>query len=181
LNERDTDSDEIVLVPVPRRLLPAVYRVLADAMASTAAATTVPGISVRVEDQVINRNLIDLIVDSARHIGADRRPVSLTDLYNAYRQAFPGVVKGASRGSFDATVNYHCINMRSRFPDANDKRKSATWLSRPVFKRVARAQYMLLTDEEISRFQRAVDRGDPLVYADEYDVAELGWQQRTGQ
>ena len=38
---------------------------------------------------------------------------------------------------------------------------------------------MLLTDEEICRFQRAVDRDDPLIYADEYDVAELGRQQRN--
>lgn len=49
----------------------------------------------------------------------------------------------------------------------------AYWLSRPRFKRTAHARYMLLTADEIARFGRAVDEGNPLIYTDEYDVAEL--------
>src|SRR5205085_1623037 len=94
------------------------------------------------------RNLIDLIVTVAYGIGADRHPVSLGELHAAYLRAYPGVGKGASRASFDATVNYHCINMRSRFPDARNPHKPAYWLARPIFKRVARARYMLLSEEE---------------------------------
>jgi hypothetical protein len=172
MREHETDGDEIIQVPVPKRLLPAVYRVLADAMAPLAASTE-PRSQTPPVSHVVNRNLIDLIAESARHIGADRRPVSLTDLYNAYRQTYPGVVKGATRGSFDATVNYHCINMRSRFPDVSDKRKSANWLSRPIFKRVSRAQYMLLSDDEIMRFHHAVAKDASIVYTDEYDVDKL--------
>jgi hypothetical protein len=172
MREHETNGDEIVHVPVPKRFLPAVYRVLADAMAPLAAGTE-PRSQTPPDSHVVNRNLIDLIAESARHIGADRRPVSLIDLYNAYRQTYPGVVKGATRGSFDATVNYHCINMRSRFPDASDKRKPANWLSRPIFKRVARAQYMLLSDDEIIRFHRGVAQDDSIVYDDEYDIGDL--------
>jgi len=173
MSERETDGDDIVHVPVPKRLLPAVYRVLADAMAPTASGDTVTRNGVPAEAQVVNRNMIDLIVEAARQIGADRWPMSLTDLYNAYRQAYPGIGKGATRGSFDATVNYHCINMRSRFPDTNDRRKPAYWLSRPVFKRVARAQYMLLSNEELAHFRAAVENDNPLVYEDQFDLADL--------
>ncbi len=173
VDERDTDSDNLVQVAVPRHLLPAVYRVLADAMAPTPLGHTMTNSPMRVETPAVNRNLIDLIMDVATQIGADRRPVSLTELYNAYRQAYPGIGKGNARGSFDATVNYHCINMRSRFPDASDRRKPAYWLARPTFKRVARGRYMLLSDDEIRRFQRSVAEDSPMVYADDYDVADL--------
>jgi hypothetical protein len=63
--------------------------------------------------------------------------------------------------------------MRSRFPDPADKQKPASWLSKPVFKRVERARYMLLSDEEIAWFHRCVEKNHPLVYEDEYDVANL--------
>jgi hypothetical protein len=99
--------------------------------------------------------------------------VSLVELHDAYMRAYPGVGKGTTRGSFDATANYHCINMRSRFPDANDRHEAAYWLSQPAFKRVARARYMLLSAEEIAQFRRCVEQDRPLVYADEYDVADL--------
>ena len=106
-------------------------------------------------------------------IGADRHPVSLGELHAAYLRAYPGVGKGASRASFDAKVNYHCINMRSRFHDARNPHKPAYWLARPIFKRVARARYMLLSEEEIALFRRCVEESNPLVYAEEYDVADL--------
>ncbi len=173
VSERGIDSDDLVQVAVPRRLLPAVYRVLADAMAPTSLASAATGSHMPTDTQGVNRNLIDLIVEAATRIGADRQAVSLTELYNAYRNAYPGVGKGSTRGSFDATVNYHCINMRSRFPDANNRRKAAYWLSRPAFKRVARGRYMLLSDDEMSGFQRSVAEDHPLVYADDYDVADL--------
>jgi hypothetical protein len=160
-------GDDLVSVPVPKRFLPAVYRALAEAMAAEAAGGT------PLEPRAGKRNLIDLIVTVAYGIGADRHPVALGELHAAYLRAYPGVGKGASRASFDATVNYHCINMRSRFPDAHNPRKPAYWLARPIFKRVARARYMLLSEEEIALFRRCVEEGNPLVYAEEYDVADL--------
>ena len=36
-----------------------------------------------------------------------------------------------------------------------------------------RAEYMLLSDEEIARFRRCVAQNDPMVYEDEYDVDKL--------
>ena len=170
--ESETSGDEIVHVPVPKRFLPAVYRALAEAM----TATTGVGKSVsesREEYPTGRRNLIDLIRQAAVGIDADQRPVSLAELHAAYIRAYPGVGKGTSRGSFDATVNYHCINMRSRFPDARDRHKSANWLSQPVFKRVSRAQYMLLSPQEVAQFRRALEEGTSLVYEDEYDVTDL--------
>src|SRR5437763_6647998 len=160
-------GDDVVGVPVRKRFLPAVYRALAEAMAAEAAGGT------PLEPSTGKRNLIDLIVTVAYGIGADRHPVALGELHAAYLRAYPRVGKGASRASFDATVNYHTVNMRSRFPDARHPRKPAYWLSRPIFKRVVRARYMLLSEEEIALFRRCVEEGNPLVYAEEYDIADL--------
>jgi hypothetical protein len=144
-----------------------VYRAIAEAIAAEAAG------GAPLEPRSGKRNLIDLISTIAYGIGADRHPVSLGELHAAYLRAYPGVGKGISRASFDATINYHCINMRSRFPDARNRHRSAYWLTRPVFKRVARARYMLLSEEDLARFRCHVAADDPLVFADEFDVADL--------
>ena len=165
-------DDDIVYIPVPRRMLPALYRVLASAMAESSDSdlSALPG---GVGPEVTKRNLIDLTIQVAYGMGANLHPVSLPELHEAYIRAYPGIGKGTTRGSFDATLNYHCINMRSRFPDPADKQKPASWLSKPVFKRVERARYMLLSDDEIAWFRRCVEKNHPLVYEDEYDVANL--------
>ena len=171
MDDIEFNNDEIVYVPVPRRLLPALYQTLAAALAEppdddeTASSNAVSGET--------KRNLIDLIVKVAYEIEANLHPVSLSELYAAYQHAYPGIGKGSSRGSFDATVNYHCINMRSRFPYINDKRKTAYWLTRPAFKRIGRGRYILLSQEEIAWFRRAIEEDNPLIYTDEYDVADL--------
>ncbi|GCE27534.1 hypothetical protein KDA_30180 [Dictyobacter alpinus] len=163
------DNDEIVYVPIPKRLLPAFYRMWPALMVEDVKqAMPVEG-----DPNVVNRTLIDLITKVALEIGAEQHVVSLADLHTAYLSAYPGIGKGATRGSFDATINYHCINMRSRFPDSKDKRKPAYWLSHPVFKRVAHARYMLLSSREIELFHRCVESNNPLIYTDEYDVADL--------
>ncbi|EFH88942.1 hypothetical protein [Ktedonobacter racemifer] len=167
MNEFTKNDTDIVYVPVPRQLLPLIYETIAQAQKEAAGNTNKgPGI-------LSKRNLVDLIIEVAGKIGADRRPVSLTELYEAYIQTNPGIGKGGTRGSFDATLNYHCINMRSRFPDIKDKKKSAYWLSKPAFKRVKRAYYMLLSTEEIAQFHRCVEVDSPLVYMDEYNVDDL--------
>ena len=171
MDEFEAKNDEIVYIPVPLRLLPAFYRALAVVIAEesrdegSASSTAAMGAA--------KQNLIDLIVKVAYGIGADRHAVSLPELYNAYLRAYPGIGKGTTRGSFDATVNYHCVNMRSRFPDANNRRKSAYWLTRPAFKRTARARYMLLSPDELGWFRRCIEENHPLIYEDEYEVADL--------
>ncbi|HEY7420072.1 MAG TPA: hypothetical protein VH593_33145, partial [Ktedonobacteraceae bacterium] len=122
------------------------------------------------ETQRRNLNVIDLGIAAAREIGADQHPVSLSELHTAYLHANPGIGKGLTLDNFGATINYHTINMRSRFPERNNKQKSASWLARPVFKRVRYGQYMLLAPDELALFHKRVDEGDLRIYDDEYDI-----------
>ncbi len=158
------DKSDIVYVPVPHRFLPAVYQALASAMASELAEGLGNAASAG------KRTIIDLVIPVAGSIGADQQSVTLEDLHEAYLRAYPGIGKGETRASFDATVNYHCINMRSRFPDASQRRKRADWNTRPVFKRVRRAHYRLLSPEELEAFRFLLERNYPGIYADEYEA-----------
>jgi hypothetical protein len=117
--------------------------------------------------------LITLIVSVARKIGADHKEVSLKEIRETYEGAYPHIGKGKAPGSLDATLNYHCINMKSRFPDPRDKKRKTYWQEEPFFKRVSRGRYMLLSKDEIVRFRKCLEADHPLVYEDDYDVAEL--------
>ena len=165
-------DDDVVYVPVPRRLLPVLYGALAKAMGESDESDLSGSLAMAGPERT-KRNLIDLMIPVAYGVDAHHHPASLPELHEAFLRAYPGIGKGETRGSFDATLNYHCINMRSRFPAPANKQRPASWLSRPVFKRVERARYMLLSDEEIARFRRCVEANRPLVYEDEYDVADL--------
>jgi hypothetical protein len=169
------NDSEIVYVGVPRELLAQVYRFVSRAIAEANGEEFEPETTAApvVEIETPKGKMIDLITRIAKDMDAEQHPVSLSELHDAYIKAYPGIGKGSSRGSFDATINYHAINMRSRFPDITDKHKPAYWLTRPVFKRIARAQYMLLTPEEIAAFHQAVERDDERIFQDEFDVAEL--------
>jgi len=120
-----------------------------------------------------NPTVIDLSIKAALEIGADKHPISLADLHNTYLRTNPGITKSLTRASFDAAINYHTINMRSRFFYPDDRRKNAPWLSRPLFKRVARGSYMLLSPDEIALFRQRVQENDSRIYQDEYDVDDL--------
>jgi hypothetical protein len=171
LNMGTINNDEFVYVPIPHRLLPEYCRWLPSVMVETTeremVAASIP------DTQRRNLNVIDLSIDAAREIGADQHPVSLADLHAAYLRANPGIGKGTTQDSFGATINYHTINMRSRFPDRGHKQKLASWLSRPVFKRVAYGRYMLLSPNELALFQQRVEVGDPRIYEDEFDINDL--------
>ncbi len=173
MGEPETSSDEIVQVAVPKHLLAQVYRVLADNMAPPTGSDGHLESEFPVTVQKTKQNMIDLIVEVAWAMGVNQHPVSLRDLHTTYLGAYPGISKGNFYDSFAATVNFYTINMRSRFPDHKDRRKPASWLSQPTFKRVARGQYMLLSEDEIDRFLQCVAQNDPMVYEDEYDVADL--------
>jgi hypothetical protein len=165
------NDSEFVYVTLPPRLLPAFYR-----WVLTMTEETVEGkreFASPSDAQRRNLNIIDLSVAAAQEIGADQHPVMLADLHAAYLRANPGIGKGTTQDGFGATINYHTINMRSRFPERNNKQKSASWLSRPVFKRVAHGQYMLLSPDELRLFQQRFEEGDTRIYQDEYDIAEL--------
>jgi len=166
-------DDEIVYVPVPRRHLPTVYQTLAAVMVETPKPEGTSMLT-QLNPKGTKPTLIDRIIEVARKLDAEQKSISLTTLQAAYLDEYPHAEAGRSPDSFNATVNYHCINMRSRFPIPNDKRKTAYWLTRPAFHRVARGQYKLLTNDEIAKFQRCVESGDPLIYANAYDIADLG-------
>jgi TIR domain len=152
-----------------------VYKVVAELNSKfpNPLSAQLPEPEIGPDIQKDNPNIIDLSIEVARQIGADKHPICLADLHTAYLYANPGITKGIMRNSFDAAINYHCINMRSRFPDPRHKQKLASWLSRPLFKRVARARYMLLSPDEISLFHQRVKEGDPRVYEDEFVVDDL--------
>lgn len=114
-----------------------------------------------------SRTTIDDILEVARSLTADRKDIPLIELREAYRRKFPG---GASDDSVDATLNSHCINMKSRFPKPKEPKATAPWLTRPLFKRVDRGVYRLLTEVELAWFKAAVKADDPVIYRDEYQV-----------
>lgn len=165
------NNDEFVYVPIPHHLLPEYCRWLPAVMVRTTereiGSASIP------DTQRRNLNVIDLSINAAREIGADQHPVSLADLHAAYLRANPGIGKGTTQDSFGATINYHTINMRSRFPNRSHKQKPTSWLTRPVFKRVAYGRYMLLSPDELALFHRRVEEGDPRIYEDEYDIDDL--------
>ncbi len=114
--------------------------------------------------------MIDLILETARRLGMDRAPRGLSELHRAYLRDHPDATVGRSEGSFSATLNYHTINMQSRFPKPQEPRAPASWLKRPAFKRVGHGQYLLLTEAEVAWFQGALARDDSLIWQGEYEV-----------
>jgi hypothetical protein len=85
--------------------------------------------------------VIDRILVIALQLGADQRPVRLQELREAYCARWPE----SAAGSFDATLNYHTINMRSRFPKPKDPKTEAAWMREPLFQRTGRGAYQLLS------------------------------------
>jgi hypothetical protein len=165
------NNNEFVYVPLPRHLLPAFCQWLLKEMEKSVEDGEKKA-SLK-ETQKYSLNIIDLSIAAAHNIGADQRSVSLAELHKAYLDANPGIEKGTTLDGFGATINYHTINMRSRFPDRTNKQKPASWLSRPVFKRVGYGQYMLLSSDERDLFRRRVEEEDPRVYQDEYEIESL--------
>jgi hypothetical protein len=173
----NNNDDDIVYVPIPRPLLPAFYRIFPTIMEEAAkqetvaesapVSTSIPAI----ERQ--NLSIIDLTIKVAHEIGADQHPISLAELHEAYLHANPGIGKGRTRNSFDATINFHTINMRARFPNPTERKRSAPWLAKPAFKRLTRGRYMLLSPDEIALFHQRVGENDPHIYEDEYNVDDL--------
>ena len=165
------NNDDIVYVPIPQHLLSTFYRIFPTVMGEAAsqeqAAEPLP------ETEPRKFNMIDLSIKAAYEIGADHHPISLSELHAAYIRANPGIGKGRSRNSFDATINFHCINMRARFSEPANKQRLASWLTRPTFKRVSRGRYMLLSPDEIESFKRLVEEGDPRIYEDEYTIEDI--------
>lgn len=161
-----SSNSDFVYVPIPPRLLPAFNKWLAAMMEQTEERKENPmPVANNPKDHL---KIIDLGIEVAREIGADKHSVSLAELHSAYLRVNPGIAKGKTLDSFGATINLHTINMPSRFPDPRNPHKPVSWLSRPVFKRVAYGQYALLSPHEIDRFHQLVAKNDPRIYRKEY-------------
>lgn len=160
-------NNEFVYVPIPPRFLPAYHRWLAMMMEQAEEERSSPASTSDLPKRDLK--IIDLSIDAAHEIGADHSSVSLRDLHAAYLRANPGISKGKTLDSFGATINYHTINMPSRFPDPRNPHKPALWLSRPIFKRVAYGQYMLLSSHEIQIFHQLAEEGDSRIYRKDYN------------
>jgi hypothetical protein len=119
------------------------------------------------------RTVIERAALVARRLGADQRPVGISDLHATYLATYPGIEKGKARDSFAASVNFHTVNVPSRFFYRDDRYKRAPWNVQPVFHRVARGQYMLLTEVQKEHFRKALADENPLVFEDEYGIDDL--------
>ncbi len=116
--------------------------------------------------------LIDYVVQAARKAGAETQAVRLSELFRSFREQFPDLQKGSSEDSYNATLNFYTINMKSRW-NRQISEEAQPWVREPLFKRVGRGLYMLLLADEIAAFHRAWAAGDPLVRSDEFEVEEL--------
>jgi hypothetical protein len=74
--------------------------------------------------------MIDLILETAQRLRLDHAPRSLAELHRVYLRDHPDITAGRSEGSFSASLNFHTINMQSRFPKSRDPRMPAPWLRR---------------------------------------------------
>ena len=74
-----------------------------------------------------------------------------------------------------ATLNFHTINMCSRFqhPAEKDKFHSSNWKNEPYFYRVDKGIYRLLSDEEKDMFKKALQGNLDIVYRDEFTIFQL--------
>ena len=112
---------------------------------------------------------IEGLVDAATRMGKEfeRREILVR-----VRQIHP-TLRVTSDDSLAATIAYHTVNMRSRFPNAGDPHKVASWMSEPRFYRTRPGYYRLLTSEEQQVFKDAIAKQVPLVFSDEWTLAEL--------
>jgi hypothetical protein len=117
--------------------------------------------------------VIDRLEEVAREMGADRKVVTLAELCEVYRKRYPSE-PGSGEDSLAATLNMHTINMRSRFPNPREPKTPGPWLKRPLFKRVDRGEYRLLSEAELGWFREAIERDNPFIWRDEFIVPKVG-------
>jgi len=118
---------------------------------------------------------IDLLVNAAETLDAK---YSDTELSKIRRKAMSMDKENIfnSEDGLDAILNYHTINMRSRFRDIVNKDKNndkVEWKKEPYFLWVERGVHRLLKDDEIEIFKIAVDNDLDIIYKDFYLLSQL--------
>jgi hypothetical protein len=122
------------------------------------------------EDDVVT--LIHMIEATARKLNAETLAVTPSELHQAFLTDYPDATVGADHSGFTAELGYHCVNMRSRVnPQAPDPH--IRWTKRPLFYRVSRGKYKLLTAEQSARLRQLIDARDARVFQDEYDLESV--------
>ena len=117
--------------------------------------------------------LIDLIVEAAISLNAEYQAVQLCNI----RKKAINLDKESryKESSYGAELNYHTINMKSRFFNEKEKEPgvSARWKNEPYFYRVEPRFYKLLSEEDKRVFYLALNNDLDIVYKDEYPLEIL--------
>ncbi|MCK4966477.1 DUF91 domain-containing protein [bacterium] len=114
----------------------------------------------------------EMTVKVLKKIDLNYNGVKSKSIYNEFVKMFPQY-STKSKESFNADLNYHCINMRSRFPDPRNKRIKCAWQNNPLFYRISKGFYRLLKDDEKKLFKKALELNLPIIYEEEYTIKEL--------
>jgi hypothetical protein len=119
------------------------------------------------------KRIIDLLVEAAKNLGAESFGVSLKAIRDRAMEL--DVEGNYKESSFDAELNYHTVNMRSRFPKPPDKNRTgpAPWKDEPYFYRIERGIYKLLSEDDKRIFKKAVEMDLDIVYKDDYEFELL--------
>ena len=126
------------------------------------------------------KRVIDLLVEAAKELGAESFDVSLKlirdkamllDVENNYKET-----------SYDAELNFHTVNMKSRFTNPPDKNRvgSARWKDEPYFYKVSRGRYSLLSEDGKRAFKLAIKKDLDIVYKDDYEFKLLKSKLKNG-
>ena len=117
--------------------------------------------------------LIDLLVEAAISLNAEYQAVQLCNI----RKKAISLDKEHKykESSYDAELNYHTINMKSRFFSIKEKTPgvSAQWKREPYFCRTSTRFYKLLSEEDKRFFYLAINNDLDIVYKDEYPLETL--------
>lgn len=119
------------------------------------------------------RWLIEYLEDSARAAGAEQRPLTVAEIDAAFFERWPAIAEREKRQRVVGTIQFHCINIRARFPFPAIPTRPARWMTRPLFKLVGRKGYQLLSEAEKADFFRRLTACDSLLFRDDYHADEL--------
>jgi Cdc6-like AAA superfamily ATPase len=115
--------------------------------------------------------LIDLLVKAAKELNAENQPVRLSAIEK--RASDLDIDNHFKRSSYSATLNFHTVNMQSRFSDPKNPKKKVLWITEPYFTRTDPGMYKLLNKNELEIFNKAINSDTDLVYRSSYDFNDL--------
>ena len=120
----------------------------------------------------IDKTTLQMTVETMKKIDPYYKGVRIKVIFDEFIKLYPEF-SSKRYDSFSADLAYHCINIRSRFPDYKNKKQKYVWQSNPLFYRIYTGIYRLLKEDEIKLFKKAIDKDLPLIYEDEYTIEEL--------